>query len=115
MNRREALVIGLLVVVAISGYGGFLYGKHTGFKSGYKSGDDTGYNRGITDGISSSQNAAGEKIAASDYDALKSDYDSLVNQYNTLARNYNLSLYKPITCNSNVYGLDRQYTSTTCY
>lgn len=109
---KRKLLVGLLVlgVLVVGAGGGYYYGQHRGYSLGKEDGFTQGRDEGFNAGTVVAQQTADTEEGVS-----KSDYDALIGKYNDLVRKHNASLNTSISCYSNTYGLDGQFTTTNCY
>lgn len=116
MSNKEAIVLSVIIIMALMGWGVYTFGHHRGFAQGYASGQAAQYANDQTQytNLSSTYN-----------EAVKSNND-LVDRYNQLSDNYNSlrdavtayigqTRYQPsvrINCSSNTIGIT---TFTSCF
>ena len=110
----KAAIIGVIagILIMIGATGGYFYGRGQGYSNGYNQGHDAGYESGK--GAAPSNQPLIESLSAEN-GQLRDKYNSLIDDYNRLANYANAARRQPIDCTSTTYGINDQFTSTSCY
>lgn len=114
-EKASWIILTLIIALIGCSIGAYTYGRYQGYSSGYR----TGYSKAPKP----------DKFKEEQYDALLSRASTAEEQYNGLVTDYNnlrnavikyigatqYQARQPIRCSSHTYGINNNYSSTSCY
>jgi hypothetical protein len=113
---KGALIIVSLALVGVAFFGGFRYGSSAGYSDGHKAGYEKGFSEAPKpDYFTVDQLRSANSQLLSDYNKLVDDYNSLRDAAIRYVGATQYQAQAPITCSSYSYGINSQFSSTTCY
>jgi hypothetical protein len=115
MNKKIITVASCSLVLYALGVTSLVVNYQHKVASAKSAGYTVGRKDGYADGVSASMLKLTD--LSNENQRLTDNYNGLVNDYNRLrvaAAATNLQAAQPITCNSSTYGINKQFSSTTC-